>query len=125
MTRAKTDERLRKVFWIFTFLLLTEGFFRRWILPAGVQNIFLVIRDPFVLYAVLIGLNAGYIRNGHAVMMMVLGVVSFLSALVFGHGNIIVALYGVRIIFLYFPFIYICARVLRRDDVLMLGRCSC
>ena len=120
--RVKTDERLRMTFWIFVFLLLTEGIFRRWILPGGVQNIFLVIRDPFVLYAVLIGLKAGYIRNGHAVMMMVLGVVSFVSALVFGHGNIVVAAYGVRIIFLYFPFIYICARVLRRDDVLMLGK---
>ena len=122
MTRAKTDKRLRQVFWIFTFLLLTEGIFRRWILPAGVQNIFLVIRDPFVLYAVMLGWHAGYIRNGHATMMMALGVVSFFSALLFGHGNIIVALYGMRIIFLYFPFIYICARVLRRDDVLMLGK---
>ena len=113
---------MRQVFWIFTFLLLTEGIFRRWILPAGVQNIFLVIRDPFVLYAVMLGWYAGYIRNGHAVAMMVLGVVSFFSALLVGHGNIIVALYGMRIIFLYFPFIYICARVLRRDDVLMLGK---
>ena len=120
--KEKTDKRLRQVFWIFTFLLLTEGIFRRWILPAGIQNVFLVIRDPFVLYAVCIGWRSGYIKNGHAVLMMLLGFVSFLSALAFGHGNIIVALYGVRIIALYFPFIYICARVLRRDDVLMIGK---
>ena len=120
--REKTDERLRMTFWIFVFLMLTDGIFRRWILPGSVGQIFLVIRDPFVLYAVVIGWNAGYIRNGHAVMMMVLGVVSFLSALVFGHGNLFVALYGMRIIFLYFPFMYVMARVLRRDDVLMLGK---
>ena len=50
--REKTDERLRMTFWIFVFLLLTDGIFRRWILPGSVGQIFLVIRDPFVLYAV-------------------------------------------------------------------------
>jgi hypothetical protein len=80
-----------------------------------------VARDPFVIYAVFLGIKAGLLLDTPAIIMIFLSIICFLSALLFGHGNIIVALYGMRLL-LYFPYIYITARVLSRDDVLKIGR---
>lgn len=116
-----TEKRdIRTCFWIFFFLLMTEGIFRRWLFPS-LNNIFLVARDPFVLYSIYLGIRAGLLRDIPAIIMFVLAFLCFFSALFFGHGNIYVALYGMRIL-LYYPFIYICARVLTRDDILKVGR---
>lgn len=116
----KADKQIRICFWCFVFFLLTEGIFRRWLLP-GMSNIFLVAKDPFVIYAVLLGLNRGYVRNTNAQVMLLLSVISFLFAMTIGHGVLFVALFGARILW-YFPFIYVCAKVLTRDDILLLGK---
>lgn len=113
--------KIRKCFWFFLFFLLTEGIFRRWLFP-GLSNVFLVARDPFVLYAVMLGVRSNLIRSKVAAGMMVLGALNFVFTLLFGHGNIIVAAFGVRITFLYFPFMYICASVLTWEDICKVGR---
>lgn len=112
--------KIRCIFWIFVFLLMTEGIFRRWLLPQF-NNIFLVVRDPFVIYAVYLGIKCRYIRSLIPVLFMLLSLISFVLTLMFGHGNLLVALYGVRINLLYIPFIYICAKALSRDDIIKLG----
>ena len=116
----KADKQIRICFWCFVFFLLTEGIFRRWLLP-GMSSIFLVAKDPFVIYAVLLGLTRGYVRNANAQVMLLLSVISFLFAMTIGHGVLFVALYGARILW-YFPFIYVCAKALTRDDILLLGK---
>lgn len=116
----KADKQIRICFWCFVFFLLTEGIFRRWLLP-GMSSIFLVAKDPFVIYAVLLGLNRGYVRNANAQIMLLLSALSFLLAMTIGHGSLFVALYGARILW-YFPFIYVCTKVLTRDDILLLGK---
>lgn len=121
MLDKNTNKTIRKCFWIFFFFVLTEGIFRRWLLP-GMSNVFLVIRDPFVIYAVFLGIKRGLLNDIPPKIMMVLGILSFMSTLAFGHGNIIVAIYGVRIIFFYFPFMYICSKVLNRYDVMKIGK---
>lgn len=83
---------------------------------------FLVARDPFVLYAVFLGLKHGLVKSGYAKFMMLLGVITFFTTIIFGHGNIVVAVYGVRITFLYFPFVFICSRVLTLTDIYNVGR---
>lgn len=112
---------IKKCFWIFFFFLLTEGIFRRWLLP-GLNNIFLVIRDPFVCYAVFLGLKNGLIKGPYALAMMLIGVINFVTTMVCGHGNFWVMLYGVRISIFYFPFMYLCGRVLQEEDILRVGR---
>jgi hypothetical protein len=111
----RDKRRIKNCFWIFLFLLITEGIFRRWLFPS-LNNVFLVARDPFVIYAIFLGIKAGLLRDTPAILMLFLSILCFFSALFFGHGNIIVALYGMRIL-LYFPYIFITARVLSRDDV--------
>ena len=117
---AHQKSTIKSCFWIFLFLLLTEGIFRRWLFPS-LNNVFLVARDPFVLYAIYVGYRAGLLKDLPAIIMLALSVLCFISALIFGHGNVIVALYGARIL-LYYPFIFICARVLTRNDILKVGR---
>lgn len=119
MTYQEKHE-IKNCFWIFLFLLLAEGIFRRWLFP-GLNNLFLVARDPFVLYAVYVGIKAGLLKDKPAIVMLALSFLCFISAMIFGHGNIVVALFGMRIL-LYFPFIYITARVLSREDILKVGR---
>lgn len=116
----KADKQIRICFWCFVFFLLTEGIFRRWLLP-GMSSLFLVAKDPFVIYAVLLGLNRGYVRNANAQIMLLLSALSFLLAMTIGHGSLFVALFGARILW-YFPFIYVCTKVLTRDDILLLGK---
>lgn len=116
---TRTQEKIRKCFWIFFFFVLTEGIFRRWLLP-GLNNVFLVIRDPFVIYAVLIG--SKYIKSDLAKGMMVLGGLNFITTMICGHGNFFVAIYGLRITMFYFPFMYICGHVLTTDDLYKMGR---
>lgn len=118
---SKNKKTIRTIFWIFFFLLLTEGICRRWLFPQF-NNVFLLARDPFVLYAVYLGLKFGYIRASYPKMFIIVGIITFFTTLLFGHGNIVVAFYGVRITILYFPFCYVCSCVLTREDVYFMGK---
>lgn len=122
MSSFITDiKKIRYCFWIFLFFLLTEGIFRRWLLPSY-SNIFLIIRDPIVVYAVFLGIKNGLIKQFIPQLMMFLGFICFITTCIWGHGNLWVALYGLRITFCYFPFIYICAQVLNSYDILRVGQ---
>lgn len=117
---SNDDTKILSCFWIFFFLLMTEGIFRRWLLPS-LSDVFLVARDPFVLYAVIIGVKRNYIKNFFSYSFIILGFTTFFVTMMAGHGNVIVAIYGVRISMLYFPFMYVLGKVLTRDDVLKMG----
>lgn len=117
---SQEKQTIKNCFWIFLFLLMTEGVFRRWLFPS-LNNLFLVARDPFVIYAIFVGYRVGLLRDIPALLMVGLSILCFISAILFGHGNAFVALYGARIL-LHYPFIYICARVLSRKDILKVGR---
>jgi hypothetical protein len=54
--------------------------------------------------------------------MMAAGTVSFLFTLIVGHQNLPTALFGWRIYFFYFPFIFVMGVVLTREDILKMGR---
>ena len=118
---SSTDKRIVFCFWTFFILLMTEGICRRWVFPQF-SNLFLIARDPFVLYAVLLGCKKGYLKSNFSKMFILIGGVTLMSTVVYGHGNIIVALYGIRISVLYFPFIEICSCVLSKNDIMKMGR---
>lgn len=120
LRRNDIDCKILHVFWIFVFLLMTEGIFRRWLLPQY-SNLFLVIRDPFVIYVVLLGVKNNYLGNNIPIIFIVLSIISFLLTLFVGHGNFLVALYGVRINLFYIPFVYVCSCALRKKDIIKLG----
>lgn len=113
---------LRRLIWLYLILWLIEGGLRRWFLP-GLATPLLLIRDPLVvlIYLVAMGKNL-FPTNGFILTGVVLALLTFGNALVIGHGNPVVALYGLHCDFLHVPLIFVMARVLRQQDLLALAR---
>jgi hypothetical protein len=111
----------RAAIWLYLFLLIFEGALRKWFLPALATPL-LLVRDPIVVWFVLVGLQKKWLHNGYAITMMIAGTISFLLTLIVGHQNLPAAIFGWRIYFFYFPFIFIIGKVLTRDDLLKMGR---
>lgn len=114
--------RLRQGIWVYIMLLIFEGALRRWVLP-GLQAPLLIVRDPVAIYLVFESLRLRLLpSNGYLLFMTVIGFFSILTAMVIGHGNILVALYGARTLLFHFPVIFVMGSVLNRDDVIKIGK---
>jgi hypothetical protein len=113
---------IRHLIWLYLILWLIEGGLRRWILP-GLATPLLLIRDPvvIVIYGLAISKNI-FPVNGFIIWGAFLALLSLLNAVLLGHGNLFVALYGVRCDFLHVPLIFIMGRVLRRKHIIMLAK---
>ncbi len=111
----------KKAIWLFLILLIFEGAIRKWFLPS-LSLPLLVIRDPIVVWLVIVGFNKGWLKNFIVPTIMVVSTLSLLATLLFGHQNLYTALFGWRIYFFYFPFIFVMGRVLTREDVLKFGK---
>ena len=113
---------IRRLIGLYILLWLIEGGLRRWLLP-GLASPLLLIRDPLVIaiYCLAVSNNL-FPLNGFIIGGIILALLSFINAMVLGHGNIFVALYGVRCDFLHVPLIFIMGKVLRPKDVLAVGK---
>lgn len=118
--RQKDIIRIKQLIWLYFYLLIFEGALRKWVLP-GMSNLLLIIRDPVALYILFLAFRNGWLRNNYIVSMVVVSGIGFFSALLFGHGNPVVALYGLRITLIHFPLIFIIGRVFNKQDVLRVG----
>ena len=111
----------KKGIWLYIILLIFEGALRKWILPSLATPL-LLVRDPIVIWLVIEGWKKGWINVFYAKAMMAVATLSFIITLLFGHQNILVALYGWRIYFFHFPMIFIIGKILTRDDILRICR---
>lgn len=116
---------IRQLIWLYIFLWLAEGALRRWFLP-GLASPLLLVRDPVVvaIYCLAIANNL-FPLNAFITCGALLAGLSFANAMLLGHGNFFVALFGVRCDFLHVPLIFIMARVLRREDLISLAKVGC
>lgn len=121
LTKGGPYQSERKLIWLYLWLLIFEGALRKWILP-GLQQPLILVRDPIVIYLVVIGLQRGWIRSGYAKTMMVASTISLVLTLAVGHHDLIVGLFGWRIYFFHFPMIFVMAKVLTRDDLMQMAR---
>jgi hypothetical protein len=113
---------IRRLIWLYLILWLIEGGLRRWFLP-GLATPLLLVRDPVVmLIYVLAAARRVFPLNGFIFAGAALALLTFLNALAIGHGNALVALYGVRCDFLHVPLIFVMGRVLRREDLLRMAK---
>jgi len=113
---------IKKHFLIYFILLITEGGIRRWILP-GLATPLLIIRDPFALYIIFLAFKNSFIpKNIWLQIILIIAIISFYTALIFGHGNILVALFGIRILLLHFPLVIIMGNILDRADIINFGK---
>lgn len=112
---------LKTGIWIYFLLVIFEGALRKWFLP-GLATPLLIIRDPVAIWLVIKCWQRGLFPstiylNG----MIFIGVVSIFIAVFLGHGNLLVAIYGARILLFHFPLIYVMGKVLNREDVVKIG----
>jgi hypothetical protein len=113
---------IRNLIWLYIFLWLVEGGLRRWFLP-GLASPLLLIRDPLVIGIYYLAIRSNLFPvNGFITWGAFLAMLSFFNALLIGHGNFFVALYGVRCDFIHVPLIFIMAKVLRKKDVIALAK---
>ncbi|CAN5430331.1 hypothetical protein BH11BAC3_BH11BAC3_06020 [soil metagenome] len=118
----ETHELIKKGIWVYFLLLLFEGALRKWIIPA-LANPLLLARDPVAVWIIFMAYKNNLMpSNKYLTGMLVIGFVSFLTTMTLGHQNIYVALYGVRILVIHFPLIFIIGRVFTRNDVVKMGK---
>ena len=130
--QSETNQRAiihtKRLIWLYFFLLIFEGTFRKWILPQF-SDVLLVIRDPVVLAIYFFALKARvFPRNGYILALGIIAVLSWLVSLVVLEPYlslkplILVTGFGFRSNFLHLPLIFIIGRVFDQDDVLNLGK---
>ncbi|NCD67819.1 hypothetical protein [Mucilaginibacter agri] len=112
------DNALKNGIWLFFWLLIFEGALRKWVLP-GLATPLLLIRDPLALWIVFKAWHRGLVPfNIYTFGAVAVGVISIFTAVLFGHGSFLVAIYGSRVWFLYFPLIFVIGSVFTKDDVM-------
>lgn len=108
--------------WVYLGLLIFEGALRKWVLP-GLSEPLLIVRDPVAIGIIV---YAWYYRMfptvNYVIAMVIIGSISFLTTLFIGHGNIIVTVYGARILFIHFPLIFLIGSILTKSDVVKMGK---
>ena len=120
--RVDTYKLLHKGIWIYFYLLIFEGALRKWILP-DLSSILLLIRDPLALVLLFLGFRARLLKNNYYwIICVFIGFISLITTFLTGHGNLLVALYGLRTMLLHFPLIFIIGKVFSKKDVIQLGK---
>lgn len=122
LTSVITKKHIEDLFELFIILLLFEGILRKWLLPENIGFVFMVIRDPIVALIVIKGYKYHIIHEPLIKVTVVLSILSFFTTLLFGHHNLVVALYGIRIYILYFPAIFIIGNVISIDCINKIGK---
>ena len=113
---------LKIAIWVYVMLWIFEGALRKWILPSLATPL-LIVRDPIAIYIIYM---AFYLKvkfmNPFIVLSAIFTLLSLAVTLTFGHGNLFVGLYGARIMLIHFPLIFIIGVVLKKIDILSMGR---
>ena len=123
--RIASGQLLKRLIWLYFWLLIVEGALRRWILP-GLAGPLLLVREPVAIAILGLAVAGGALRPRFSLILgIVCGLLSFVLTLGFGHGNLPVAAYGLRIFLLHFPLLYVIGDVFDRDDVWKMARAIC
>jgi hypothetical protein len=127
-TNPRLIIHLKRAIWIYFWLLIFEGTFRKWILPQY-SDVLLVIRDPVALAIYMLALRAKvFPRNGYILSLGVIGILSFIVSLIVLEPYlslkplILVTGFGFRSNFLHLPLIFVIGKAFDKDDVLKLGK---
>src|SRR5438105_4949608 len=115
-TEEATIRNIRRLIWIYFWLLLIEGALRKWVLPQLATPI-LIIRDPVVLLIYALAIQARlFPRNGWVFSLVVIAFLSFgisflaLWAYLSPSRIALVTAFGFRANFLHLPLIFLMPR---------------
>jgi hypothetical protein len=122
-----TIRNIRRLIWLYFWLLLIEGALRKWVVPQ-LSNPLLIIRDPVVLLIYVLAFRARvFPRNAWVFSLAVIAflslAVSFIALWPYLPPSriVLVSGYGFRANFLHLPLIFLMPRVLRPEDVKRIG----
>jgi len=119
-----TNNDLKIGIWVYFLLVIFEGALRKWFLPSLATPL-LIIRDPIAIWLVLKAWQRGLLPSSiYLSTMVVIGIISIFTAVFLGHGNLLVALFGARILLFHFPLIFVIGRIFNRDDVIKIGKAT-
>lgn len=108
--------------WTYFFLLLFEGALRKWFLP-GLAAPLLIVRDPVALWLIFQTWRSNLLPSSvYLTGMWSIAILSLITALIFGHGNLTIGIFGVRILLIQFPVIFVIGSIFDRKDVIKLGK---
>lgn len=115
-------KHIKRAIWAYFLLVLFEGGLRKWLLPALATPL-LVIRDPIAIWILFAAWKRGLLfLNKYLIGMFLISAIGICTAILAGHGNFVVAIYGARIFLFHFPLIFVIGRVFYRKDVINLGK---
>lgn len=122
-----TIRNIRRLIWLYFWLLLVEGALRKWALPQ-LSNPLLIVRDPVVLLMYALAFRARvFPKNGWVIALAIVGFLSLaltfvtLSPYLSPLRMAMVGGFGFRSNFLHLPLIFLMPRVLRAEDVKRFG----
>ncbi len=116
----EASNSLRRLIWLYFWLLMFEGALRKWVLPQF-SNPLLIVRDPVVIAIYMMAVRDGiFPRTAFVGWTCLIGVCCFAASVV-GLGNMMVTVFGFRANFLHLPLIVVMPRVMRQVDVRKLG----
>lgn len=126
-TEERNRRYVRRLVWLYFWLLLIEGALRKWVFP-GWSNPLLLVRDPVVIAIYLLAIPAKvFPRNGWTLALVIIGFLSLVTSFVQLWPYLppkmiaLVAAYGFRSNYVHLPLIFIMAKVLRPEDVKKFG----
>ncbi len=122
-----TVRNIRRLIYLYIFLLVIEGALRKWIVPQF-SNPILLVRDPVVLLIYFLAWRAEiFPRNGFILSLAVIAMLSWIVSIFVLDPYLpmprilLVTAYGFRSNFLQLPLIFIFASVFDADDVRRIG----
>lgn len=119
---TETIKLLKKGIWIYFILLIFEGALRKWFSP-GLATPLLIVRDPIAIWLIFKTWKKGLLpSNLFLASTTILGFLSIITAIILGHGNFAVALFGARIMLIHFPIIFVIGSIFNFDDVVKIGK---
>ena len=118
---------IRRLIWLYFWLLLLEGALRKWALPQ-LSNPLLIIRDPVVILIYVLAIRARvFPRNGWVFSLAIIGFLSLAASFIAlwpylpPSRIVLVSGFGFRANYLHLPLIFLLPRVLREEDVKRIG----
>ena len=111
----------RKLVFLFFFLLLLDGILRKWLLPSFSTPI-MIVKQILAIYMVFVGYKNGLIKNGWATFSVVLGCISFVTTLLFGHHDLLIAFWGCQNWWFGIPLCIFIAKVVTKRDLFFILR---
>lgn len=83
----------------------------------------LVVRDPIAIGIIFLAIRYRLLYwNTYLIGILLIGLSALVTSLLVGHGNLYVALYGLRPMLIHFPLIFVIAHVFNQTDVEKVGK---